>query len=205
MDIVTSAKFLATTKHVLDNRQLYGDLLPYTHHLDAVDRVLQRFGWDDAAIRAAAWLHDIVEDTRDKPNEIRVRSIKELFGKEVAELVDAVTTEPGPNRKMRNAATYPKIRRAGVRAVCLKLADRIANIEYGGDAIEMYRKEHDDFRHGIFLPLEGANATVEEDRMISMWHYLNGLIKPEVPAVQTPPKGKYDGKPEHAQSRWEPK
>jgi (p)ppGpp synthase/HD superfamily hydrolase len=150
MDIVKQAQIIATQKHVLDNHQLYG-WLPYTHHLEAVADVLDDFNYSDPEIQAAAWLHDIVEDTRGKANEIRVRDLEEMFDTEVSRLVDAVTTEEGPNRKTRNALTYPKIRAAGERAVALKLADRIANVSFGGSAVNMYKKEHADFRHGIYI------------------------------------------------------
>jgi (p)ppGpp synthase/HD superfamily hydrolase len=153
MDLVTQAAMFATQKHVLENRQLYGNVWPYTHHLvavrDVAKRFFQKFMSED--LEAATLLHDVVEDTRGRPNEVRVRDIEEIFGEEVARLVEAVTTEDGPNRKARNALTYPKIRKAGRDAVVLKLADRIANVEFGGRAVEMYRKEHDDFWHGIGL------------------------------------------------------
>lgn len=153
MNLLEQAKLFATQKHVLDNRQLYGNLVPYTHHLAAVEAVLVRFGFTDDELRCAAWLHDVIEDTRDRPNEVKKRDIEEMFGADVAELVWAVTSEEGANRKVRNALTYPKIRETGIRAVALKLADRIANVESGGRAIDMYRKEHPDFRHGIYSSL----------------------------------------------------
>lgn len=156
MDILMQAKSFATRKHVTDNHQLYSEIVPYTHHLQDVENVLVRFGWNTPHMRAAAWLHDVVEDTRGRPNEVRVRNIEELFGEEIANLVNAVTSEDGPNRKTRNALTYPKIRAAGLEAVALKLADRIANVEFGGGAISMYKKEHADFRHGVYVSNVGA-------------------------------------------------
>ena len=56
----------------------------------------------------ASWLHDVVEDT-----ETKLKEVEEMFGPEVARLVSAVTNEDGPNRKVRHALTYPKIREAG--------------------------------------------------------------------------------------------
>lgn len=150
MDLVIQAQIVATQKHVLDNRQLYG-WLPYTHHLAAVADQLYQHGYDDEILEASAWLHDIIEDTRGKANEMKKRDIEEMFGEEVANLVWAVTSEEGPNRKVRNALTYPKIRATGERAVALKLADRLANVSHGGKAKEMYQKEHADFRHGVYL------------------------------------------------------
>ena len=173
MDLITQAKLFATQKHVLDNRQLYGNVLPYTHHLEYVDRVLIEYdaGIQDDNLRAAAWLHDVIEDTRGKPNEVRVRDLEEVFNEDVASLVSAVTSEDGPNRKTRNALTYPKIRAASERAVALKLADRIANVRWGGRALDMYRREYEDFRHGL-RSLEAAKLYAVN----LMWHELDRLM-----------------------------
>ncbi len=105
MDIIQQAQRYATDKHVLDNRQLYGEILPYTHHLQDVANILIRLDETSPVIIAAAWLHDVVEDTRGRHNQVKVRDIEELFGLEVSVLVDAVTSEEGPNRKVRNALT----------------------------------------------------------------------------------------------------
>lgn len=152
MDLITAAKRFATQKHVWDNKQEYQNCVPYTHHTAAVEQVLIEFGFrSDENLRVASWLHDVIEDTRGRPNEVKVRDIEEIFNEDVATLVDAVTTVEGPNRAMRNAATYPKTRNAGPRAIVLKLADRIANVRAGG-RVGMYLKEHPDFRHALHLP-----------------------------------------------------
>lgn len=171
MDLITQMKLFATQKHVLDNHQLYGNVLPYTHHLAAVEAVLIRFGFEaDEVLRAASWGHDVIEDTRGRQNEVKARDIEEMFGEDVSLLVSAVTSEDGPNRKTRNALTYPKIRAAGERAVALKLADRIANVEYGGRASDMYKKEHADFKHGLY-------ASSHDIRVLKMWAHLDGLLE----------------------------
>lgn len=183
IDALKVAKFFATVKHG-------GAALPYTHHLAAVEMIVRRFGdsilaevgkqFPDRPFRAtmamqdayasmdallvATWLHDVVEDCGVKPKEIR-----EMFGDEVAHLVAAVTDEPGENRKVRKALTYPKTRAAGRFAVALKLADRIANVEAGGKLVDMYRKEHEDFRRALYTP--GENE--------AMWAHLDQLMKGE--------------------------
>lgn len=166
--LVRFAKFYAATKHA---GQQYSGGLPYTHHLAAVENVLRRFSEIHNAtldgypeyneVLAAAWLHDVVEDTPTK-----IKEIIELFGAEVANLVFAVTNEPGPNRKMRAAITYPKIRRVRL-AVHLKLADRIANVETGGNLVQMYKDEYEDFRRALRTP-GVADA---------MWAHLDGLME----------------------------
>jgi (p)ppGpp synthase/HD superfamily hydrolase len=100
--------------------QRYGDQ-PYVVHLAAVRAVLAEAGIA-GAFGIAAWLHDVVEDTRTTQDEVAAK-----FGAEVAALVWAVTGV-GDDRKARNLAAYAKMR-ALPAAVTLKLADRIANVE----------------------------------------------------------------------------
>lgn len=95
---------------------------PYTYHLERVEQTLIRFKYDSAAMRCAAWLHDVVEDT-----ETTLAEIINRFGGEVARLVWAVTGV-GANRKTRNRNIYDKL--ADYPAACpLKVADRIVNHE----------------------------------------------------------------------------
>lgn len=162
LDPLRHVKFFAVTKH---GDQKYGSL-PYSHHLAAVQAVLGRFYYftmnpDHLPLLEAAWLHDVVEDTGTK-----VKEIAEMFGERVADLVSAVTNEPGANRKIRAALTYPKIR-ACPGATTLKLADRIANVEAGGNFAAMYAKEHEDFRRALYTP--GENE--------AMWAHLEALLR----------------------------
>jgi len=158
MDPLRHVKFFATVKHA---GQTYSSGLPYTHHLAAVEQVLRRFNISDESLLTASWLHDVVEDTPTK-----LKEVEEMFGPEVARLVHAVTNEAGPNRKSRHALTYPKIREAGEKAIRLKLADRIANVEAGGNLVGMYQKEHEDFRRALY-----TSGQAED-----MWTHLNTLL-----------------------------
>lgn len=153
--------------------QLYGEKL-YVAHLAAVVFNLNRFGFlqlrlkEDLfnALEIAGWLHDVVEDTPMTLEEVRSE-----FGDAVAELVGAVTTEPGANRKARNAATYPKIAKLP-GAVLLKLADRIANVEESwatkDTRLFMYQREYRDFRKALRDP---SYEPAQE-----MWKHLDGLL-----------------------------
>lgn len=162
--LIKFARFFASVKH---RDQFYSGGLPYTHHLAAVEAVLREFGFTQEVILAASWLHDVVED-----QPVKLKDIEELFGDDVAKLVGAVTNEPGENRKVRAAMTYPKIRRAGHLAVALKLADRIANLRTGGKLVEMYRKEYPDFRHGLHIShLAGDQVVIM--RVDKMWAWLD--------------------------------
>ena len=159
-----TAKEFAFEKHY---GQIYGkdeSIVPYVKHLQDVVDVLIRFGYSDEVILNAAWLHDSIEDTNTSYNDI-----KKLFGEEVAEMVYAVTDELGRNRKQRKSKTYPKIM-ANEKALLIKLADRIANIEYAikweSNLGDMYKKEQRDFE--ITLRKQGV--------FDKLWDHLNGLL-----------------------------
>lgn len=143
--------------------QKYGNE-PYTKHLEDVVSVLKRFGINNNTILAAAWLHDAVEDT-----PLTIEMVEEEFGNNVANLVFAVTSEPGKNRKTRNTKTYPKIK-AHPEAIYLKLADRIANvqasIENSIEKLKMYQNEFPAFKIALKQP-----GVADE-----MWSFLEELI-----------------------------
>lgn len=151
MDLLLAAKQFATLHHVIRKGQLYG-VLPYTHHLQAVEMTLRELGESRDFMLAAAWLHDVVEDT-----DVKIRDIEENFGEEVAHVVFAVTAEGGALRSVKNAVTYPKIRAAGPDAIRLKLADRLANVRNGGSMGKKYAKEYPDFRHALRDPNDRFN------------------------------------------------
>jgi (p)ppGpp synthase/HD superfamily hydrolase len=116
---VRNARLYAELAH---GEQRYG-AAPYVVHLDAVVSTLVQLGQsEDEGLLVAGYLHDVLEDT-----DARVEELDARFGSEVAYLVYAVTDEPGRNRRERKVLTYPKTRRSA-RAVLLKLADRIANV-----------------------------------------------------------------------------
>lgn len=152
--------------------QKYGDA-PYWTHLESVARklgdLLNRerglMFFDHKIALSAAWLHDVLEDTATTQQAIRSE-----FGDAVAELVIAVTDEPGANRKERKSRTYPKIRTIGALAVALKLADRLANVresrahldEGGAGLLNMYRDEQKDFHRALYRFEDGLDGAWNE-------------------------------------------
>lgn len=165
-DLIGFAKQFATLAHS-DAGQTY-DGNPYATHLEAVAEVLMRYGETGKVMLAGARLHDVVEDVG-----IKISTIEDLFGSEVATLVGALTDEPGANRKERKAKTYPKIK-ATPGAVQLKLADRIANVENGivtrnKRMFLMYKKEQPEFEKN----LRPGSTEIEE----LMWKRLDFLFQ----------------------------
>lgn len=171
MDRVSRARCFAELAHT---GQVYNEEVPYSVHLQQVVDVLKRFGVADDNLYCAGYLHDSIEDTRTSYSDIEKR-----FGTEVAELVFAVTNEQGRNRKERAAKTYPKIVAAGAQATILKLADRIANVEYGlADGIgksDMYRKEFPEFATALYNQRAVKDVFVAA-RLENMWRHLARLL-----------------------------
>lgn len=122
--------------------QTYGDIYPYSKHLDDVVAVLVSHGFSGRFV-VAGYLHDTMEDAGLSYNKI-----KRAFGIIVAEMVFCVTDELGRTREEKKRKTLPKT--AGNKsAIILKLADRIANVSQGGKN-DMYVKEYPDFKEALF-------------------------------------------------------
>lgn len=165
---VQSAQYFATQEHVIKRGQLYGGVLPYTHHLEVVANIINDFNLGDEDLMVSAWLHDVVEDC-----EVKDKTIRELFGHRVADIVTAVTNESGENRKVRNLLTYPKIRKTE-DAILVKLADRIANTQKKGSLHQMYQKEYPTFKENLRDSLVSCPEYIEVRD--SLWHRLDIIL-----------------------------
>lgn len=160
---IESAAHFAKVAH---GEQKYGNF-PYVYHLQKVFETLQRFGCQDENILAAAWLHDVVEDTNVTREQVAL-----FFGKTIEDLVWRVTNAKGvgKNRAERHAVTYKKIVESN-DALMLKLADRIANTEESiarnPKLLQMYKKEYKGFREALYIP--GVHE--------KMWKHLDKLME----------------------------
>ncbi len=135
--LVSRAKAFAIARHA---DQRYGDE-PYAVHLAAVEQILIDFGFVADHWRAAAWLHDVIEDTGTTWEYLDME-----FGHLVADMVLAVTGE-GKSRGERVSSILAKL--CLKPALCpLKVADRIANVEASASSprhLQMYRLEQPSF------------------------------------------------------------
>lgn len=113
----------AADKH-RDQRRKGAGAVPYINHPIAVAEMLWRVGGvRDAAVIAAAILHDTVEDTDATPDEI-----ERLFGHEVRELVAEVTDDKSLEKAERKRLQIEHAPHLSPGAQQIKLADKIANV-----------------------------------------------------------------------------
>lgn len=156
---------------LVHRNQSYGEL-PYCFHLKEVYLTLLDFGVTDENILAASWLHDSIEDT-----ETNYETLLTQFGKEVADLVLAVTNEKGTNRKEILEKTALKIKN-NEAALVIKLADRIVNTEFSIDNNEklykMYEKEFPRFKELLY------SKTSIKYFIPILWEHLENLYSKEV-------------------------
>tara|TARA_Y100001972_G_scaffold82164_1_gene99984 strand:- start:17214 stop:17729 length:516 start_codon:yes stop_codon:yes gene_type:complete len=124
MNVVQRAKALATEAHasIGQVRKYTGE--PYIVHPAAVVAIVRSVPHTQDML-AAAWLHDVVEDT-----PITLGEIESIFGGSVALLVENLTDVSHANdgnRKHRKAKDREHTSRATPEAKTIKLADLIDN------------------------------------------------------------------------------
>ncbi len=120
--LIYKAKNFAERVHASQVRKYSGE--PYAAHLQEVAGYCAEVGCRGEVV-AAAWLHDAKEDQGVTDTQLR-----ELFGNEVARLVDEVTDQSRPedgNREVRKTIDRNHNGRASPDGKTIKLADLISN------------------------------------------------------------------------------
>ena len=124
MTVVEKARVFATAAHVACGQLRKYTFEPYIVHPAEVVSIVKSVPHTEAML-AAAWLHDVVEDTGVTNETIRAE-----FGEEVADLVGWLTDVSRPeqgNRAVRKAIDRAHTAMAPAEAQTVKLADLISN------------------------------------------------------------------------------
>lgn len=101
---------------------------PYFSHPVEVAQILAEHNMDEESI-AAGLLHDVVEDTK-----IPLKDIDDMFGPDVAEIVDGLTKLSGisfQSKDVRKSESFRKMLLAmskDIRVIIIKLVDRLHNM-----------------------------------------------------------------------------
>lgn len=154
-DLITRAKEFALLRH---GDQMHGSV-PISEHLTAVAAYaaehvdLYFFDvYEAEVVVAAAWLHDVLEDTPTTYSELLIE-----FGAEVADAVNGVTDRPGKTRFERHLNTY-WITRKNPISVFVKLCDRWHNQRRSSVAgkaskhMKKYYYEYTYFKFALYEP-----------------------------------------------------
>lgn len=121
--ISRAAAYAAVAHGKIDQRRKYTNE-PYITHPFHVAELVASTGARPEVI-AAAWLHDVVEDT-----PVTIQDIKAEFGSDVADLVAMVTdvsTRADGNRATRKEKDRQHLAKASAEGQTIKLADLIHN------------------------------------------------------------------------------
>ena len=122
--LVNTVICFATEAHQrIDHRRKYSNQ-PYAVHLERVAKTVASVT-DNEEMIAAAWLHDVVEDT-----PATLDDIERNFGSSIASLVRELTDVSKPsdgNRAVRKSIDREYLAQASDRAQTVKLADLIDN------------------------------------------------------------------------------
>jgi len=159
--MLIGALSFAADKH-RNQRRKDKEASPYINHPIMLARILSvEGGVDDALVLCAAVLHDTIEDT-----ETRYEELVSQFGREIADVVREVTDDkalPKAERKQLQIEHAPHLSRA---AKLVKLADKIANVRDVADhppsewPMER-RREYFDWAKRVVDGLRGTHAGLE--------------------------------------------
>ena len=146
---IPKARNLALKKHHEIVTTINGHKRPRVLHLQEVADLVWASGGSDQEI-AAAWLHDIVEDT-----SITNTEIKNNFGKQIAEIVNQLT-DPRDFKKLslpiRKEKQAQRVKNYKNNVKVIKIADQISNIRALIDPTKnMTTKEWQEYLEGAKL------------------------------------------------------
>ncbi len=123
LGLVLRAAAFAAWKH-RDQRRKDAKASPYINHPIALTDVLWTEGHvRDPIVIAAALLHDTMEDT-----ETRKQELSGTFGTEVAGIVEEVTDIKWLKKRSRDKVQGSRASRSSTEAKLVKLADKICNL-----------------------------------------------------------------------------
>ncbi len=134
--LVERARAYATGAHAAVGQRHKHEQFPYATHLRSVAELVGRAGGTPRMI-AAAWLHDVVENTACTLEDLRTE-----FGDEVACYVDWLTDSSKDGDAEAKAKEHARLAGAPVEAKAIKLADLIDNcstvLRYKPDIADNY-------------------------------------------------------------------
>jgi guanosine-3',5'-bis(diphosphate) 3'-pyrophosphohydrolase len=162
LQFLLGALKFASEKHILLKRK-DAEQTPYIHHPIRVAELICRVGGVyDPIVLSAALLHDVIEDTKTKEEELIER-----FGEEVAGIVKEVSDDKNLDKDTRKEMQIRHAPHLSYKAKLIKLADKISNVKDIGShppsGWEFNRKvSYLDWAEQVVASLRGTNQPLED-------------------------------------------
>ncbi|MGB6463600.1 MAG: HD domain-containing protein [Nitrosotalea sp.] len=121
MQIIESAELFAKERHTSMTRK---DGIPYLDHLKGMVNRLKNLGILDQEVLAAAWLHDIMEETNATFDEIDKR-----FGSRIAVLVLSSYKDKNLPKDQIEKQYIKQLKESPIEAKLIKLCDISTNLK----------------------------------------------------------------------------
>lgn len=112
-----------------------GKELPFTYHLELVNKILKTLT-DDDNILAAGWLHDVIEDT-----PITLEELKKEFNDELCYYVELETEDKSLSWKERKLKQIQELKENKSEVVLIAYSDKIANLTEMFDDYKIIKDE----------------------------------------------------------------
>ena len=160
--LILKAAHFAAVKHRKQKRK-DKDKTPYINHPISVAMIISEIGGiDDPEVLAAALLHDTIEDTATRPEELA-----SIFNHDVAALVQEVTDDKSLTKKNRKDLQVTNAPKNSRRAKILKLADKTSNLRSIAHSPpenwdKERKREYIQWSMRVADGLNGVNAWLEE-------------------------------------------
>lgn len=173
IDIIEKAKLFATEAHNTSKVMRKYSRNPYIIHPQAVVSTLVSYT-EDPEILAAAWLHDVIEDTNVTELDLRAE-----FGDTITDMVVELTPpskDEFPDRKVRKIMENEQVKKYSQRAKLIKLADIFDNI---GDV----RVNDPEFAK-IYLPEKLVQLELLRDTHDELWQRVFERVSQELSLLE---------------------
>lgn len=168
--LIRGSLSVARRAHAGQFRQTGCDEVPFIEHSLAVGELLAGQNYPDEVV-GAALLHDVAEHA-----DVELDSLRDRFGDEVADLVDAMTEDASiEDYEARKKEHRQRIARTGSQAQAIFAADKAANVAVLRQAYEVLGESVDE------------DLPVSLDLQILIWEFDLEMLfatAPDLPMVE---------------------
>lgn len=158
-----------------------GKELPFTYHLELVNKILKTLT-DDDNILAAGWLHDVIEDT-----PITLEELKKEFNDELCYYVELETEDKSLSWKERKLKQIQELKENKSEVVLIAYSDKIANLTEMANDYKLIKdelwnrfnrgKEEQYWYYLEFYKVFKANKFISKEKLKEYEMLLNSLFQ----------------------------